>query len=328
MSSIKKVADLAGVAVGTVSRVINNHPAVREETREKVLAAIQNLEYVPNEVARNFKMQKSKMVALLIPTIWHPFFSELTYYIEDELDRNDYKLILCNSKGKPEKELYYYDMLNQNKVAGIIGITYNDIKHRIMKEIPMISIDRHFREEVACVTSDNYTGGRMALSQLILAGAKKPAFLGYNTNNALSIHSEVDLRKQGFIDEARERGVSYTIFEIPDNDDHLDSHLKMLFTSEDLKLLDGVFVNGDLLAAQFIKQARAHQIRVPEDVKVVGYDGIQHNECFHPFLSTIRQPVEEMARTSVQLLIRGIEGEDIQQQTYRLPVEFRKGDTT
>ena len=77
MASIKDVANLAGVAVGTVSRVINNTGAVKPETRKKVKAAIRQLNYIPNEVARNFKMQKSKMVALLLPSIWHPFFSEL-----------------------------------------------------------------------------------------------------------------------------------------------------------------------------------------------------------------------------------------------------------
>ena len=105
MSSVKDVAVLAGVAVGTVSRVINNSGAVKPATREKVNAAIKQLNYIPNEVARNFKMQKSKMVALLLPSIWHPFFSELAYYIEDELDREGFKLMLCNSGGKPEKKL-------------------------------------------------------------------------------------------------------------------------------------------------------------------------------------------------------------------------------
>lgn len=87
MPSIKDVADLAGV---------------KPKTREKVLSAIRQLNYIPNEVARNFKMQKSTMVALLLPSIWHPFFSELAYYIEDELDREGFKLMLCNSGGKPK----------------------------------------------------------------------------------------------------------------------------------------------------------------------------------------------------------------------------------
>lgn len=326
MASIKEVADLAGVAVGTVSRVINNHPAVKQETREKVLAAIQQIQYVPNEVARNFKMQKSMMIAFLLPTIRHPFFSELAYYIEDELDQHDYKLILCNSKWKPEKELYYFDILNQNKVAGIIAITYNDIEHRVSKEIPLVSIDRHFKDEISCVTSDNYDGGRIALQELCKAGAKCVAYIGYLTT---SIHGEVDLRKTGFMDEAKKLGIPQTIYEVPDIDNgQLDSYLDRFFTSEEFKGVDGVFVNGDLLAAQYIKRAGEHGVRVPEDVRVIGYDGIQRDDLFHPFLSTIRQPVEEMARTAVRLLIKKIEGEELHKDLYRLPVEFRKGETT
>ncbi len=144
MTSIKDIAQIAGVAVGTVSRVINNSGPVKLETRRKVEEVIRQMNYVPNEVARNFKMQKSKMVALLLPSIWHPFFSELAYYIEDELDQSGFKLMLCNSGGKPEKELYYLDMLRQNKVAGIVGITYNDIENSVGPEIPMVSIDRRF----------------------------------------------------------------------------------------------------------------------------------------------------------------------------------------
>ena len=189
MPSIKDVAVIAGVGVGTVSRVINNHATVKPETRKKVKAAIKQLNYIPNQVARNFKMQKSTMVALLLPSIWHPFFSELAYYIEDELDREGYKLMLCNSGGRPEKELYYFDMLNQNKVAGIMGITYNDIEDSVSTDIPIISIDRHFAKKITCVTSDNYTGGRIALRELIAAGAKRPAYLAIVS----SVYSEVQL---------------------------------------------------------------------------------------------------------------------------------------
>ncbi len=329
MISVKDVAELAGVAVGTVSRVINNHPSVKPETREKVLAAIKQLNYVPNEVARNFKMQKSTMVALLLPTISHPFFSELTYYIEDELDKQNYKMILCNSKGKPQKELYYYDVLSQNKVAGIIVITYNNVEHEITRNIPVVTIDRHIEHEISCVTSDNYAGGCTALSELVKAGVKRPAFLGYIPNQFIkTANSEVELRKQGFCDQAKAEGVPFACLEIDDNDDLLEKNLEKLIASDDLKNIDGLFINGDLLAARFIQRAAACQINVPLDIKVIGYDGINNFKWFHPFLSTIRQPIEGMARTAVQLLIRGIEGETIPPETHRLPIEFIQGETT
>lgn len=322
MSSIKDVANLAGVAVGTVSRVINNSGAVKPATRRKVEQAIQELNYIPNEIARNFKMRKSKMVALLLPSIWHPFFSELAYYIEDELDREGFKLMLCNSGGKPEKELYYLDMLQQNKVAGIVGITYNDIENYVSNDIPIVSIDRHFNKKITCVTSDNYEGGRLALRELVKAGSRKPAFLGSVT----SVFSETMNRKEGFIQEARAMGVDYVIYEktdpVVDDDAYYGEFLN------EYRDVDGIFAITDMFAAKYIERAGRRGIRVPEDVKVIGYDGIQDHPYFHPILSTIRQPVEEMARTTIRLLFQKIDGETLDREVYRLPVMFRQGETT
>ncbi|WP_127537175.1 LacI family DNA-binding transcriptional regulator [Paenibacillus illinoisensis] len=322
MSSIKDVATLAGVAVGTVSRVINNSGSVKPATRKKVEKAIQELNYIPNEIARNFKMRKSKMVALLLPSIWHPFFSELAYYIEDELDREGFKLMLCNSGGKPEKELYYLDMLQQNKVAGIVGITYNDIENFVSNDIPIVSIDRHFNKKITCVTSDNYEGGRLALRELVKAGAQKPAFMGSVT----SVFSETMNRREGFIHEAKAMGVDYVIYEKPDpvvdDDAYFGEFLK------EHRDVDGIFAITDMFAAKYIERAGKQGIRVPEDVKVIGYDGIQDHTYFHPILSTIRQPVEEMARTTIRLLYKKIDGETLDREVYRLPVIFRKGETT
>nr|WP_285841777.1 LacI family DNA-binding transcriptional regulator [Sutcliffiella horikoshii] len=322
--SLKDVAELAGVGVGTVSRVINSHPNVKVNTREKVNAAIKQLNYIPNEVARNFKMQKSKMVALLLPSIWHPFFSELAYYIEEELDQEGYKLMLCNSGGRPDKELNYLDMLNQNKVAGIIGITYNDIEDKVNTDIPIISIDRHFGKDITCVTSDNYRGGRIAVNELIKAGAESVAYLGITS----SVYSEVELRKKGFIEEANDQQVEYLIYEENDAVFDVDTYFENFFKLNEQHDVSGIFANTDLLAAQYIDKAKQYGIRIPEDVKVIGYDGIQQNKLFHPILSTIRQPVEEMARISVKLLLRKVEGEKLEEKIYRIPVLYRDGETT
>ncbi|WP_019637410.1 LacI family DNA-binding transcriptional regulator [Paenibacillus fonticola] len=322
MSSIKDVAKLAGVAVGTVSRVINNSGAVSPTTRRKVEKAIQELNYIPNEIARNFKMRKSKMVALLLPSIWHPFFSELAYYIEDELDREGFKLMLCNSGGKPEKELYYLEMLQQNKVAGIVGITYNDIEDNVSNDIPIVSIDRHFNKNITCVTSDNYEGGRLALRELVKAGARKPAYLGSVT----SVFSETMNRREGFIDEAKKLGIDYIVYEKPDPVVDDDAYFGEFLRNH--RDVDGIFAITDMFAAKYIERAGREGIRVPDDVKVIGYDGIQDHPYFHPILSTIRQPVEEMARMTIRLLYKKIEGEILDREVYLLPVEFRQGETT
>ena len=322
MPSIKDVAALAGVGVGTVSRVINNVKNVRPQTKEKVQKAIKELNYIPNEIARNFKMNQSKMIALLLPSIWNPFFSQLAYYIEDELDKVGFKLMLCNSGGKPEKELYYFDMLKQNQVAGIVGITYNDIDAAVTGDIPMVSIDRHFKSNITCVTSDNFNGGRMALKELIKAGSKKPAFIG----EIPTVQAETINRKLGFIEEAKTQGIDYVIFEavdqIVDEEAFLDNFIKQH------KDIDGVFAMTDMLAAMYIERAKFYNIKTPEDVKVIGYDGIQDHKYFHPILSTIKQPIKEMAEVSVNLLMKKIAGEPREKDIYHLPATFYQGETT
>lgn len=144
MASIREVAKMANVSIATVSHVINETRYVADDTKARVKEAMRSLKYYPNSVAQSLRSKRSKLVALMIPSVWNPFFSELTYYIEDELDNEQFKLLLCNSGGKPEKEIYYLDMLRQDKVAGILGITYNEIENSVSTEIPMISIDRHF----------------------------------------------------------------------------------------------------------------------------------------------------------------------------------------
>lgn len=321
MSNIKDVAKLAGVGVGTVSRVINN-ANVKDNTREKVFAAIDALNYTPNEVARNLKMNKSQMVALLLPSVWHPFFSKFAYFIEDCLDRNGYKLLLCNSGGKPEKELYYLDMLKKNKVAGIICITYNDTLCDLKYNIPIVSIDRHFTDNVVCVTSDNFNGGKIALDELVKNGCRNVAFIGDKTE----MPSGTNNRKSGFVMEAEKIGVRYNVYEQPAPINDYNVFLKRFL--QKYPDVDGVFAITDLLAAQLIYLLNQNNKNVPADIKVIGYDGIQDSNIFHPYLSSICQPVEQIAQEAVNVLIDLISDKKINSNEIILPVSFRKGETT
>ncbi|CAM4499916.1 MAG: substrate-binding domain-containing protein [Paenibacillus macerans] len=177
--------------------------------------------------------------------------------------------MLCNSGGKPEKELYYLDMLRQNKVAGIVGITYNDIEDNVGPEIPMVSIDCHFNRPITCVTSDNFAGGRLALRELVKAGAQKPVFIGA----VAAMPSEMMNRKAGFAYEARRLGVDYAIFERPDPIADEAAYFDEFFRIH--RETDGVFAINDMFAAKYIDRAVQLGLKVPEDVKVIGYDGIQ-----------------------------------------------------
>lgn len=322
MVGIKDVARHAGVAIGTVSRVINNHSNVNPEIREKVLKSIKELGYVPNEVARSFKLRTTKMVALLIPSIWNPFFSQLAFYVEDELDKRGYKLLLCNSCGGPEKEMYYIEMLMQNKVAGVLGISYNENLQDIKNDIPFVSIDRKFPDGIPCVTADNFEGGAIAARKLIEKGCRNIAYLG--TINP--IESSVRNRKAGFIFAANELGINPIIFEKQEPIEDLNAFLhEFIITYSDV---DGVFAITDLLAAHYIDKISKFEKKIPHDIKVIGFDGIQDTDLFHPILSTICQPTQEMAKIAVDLLIKKINKEQIEDYYVTIPVQYKEGETT
>lgn len=319
--NLKDVAKYAGVSVGTVSNVINNLSTVKPKTREAVQQAIKELGYVPNEIARNFKMQKSTLCALLVPSIHNSFYSELAYYIEDELSLKGYKLIICNSANHPEKELEYLNMLSQNKVAGILGVSYNDTFTQVDDDIPIVGIDSHLTHDSICVTSDNWNGGAIACTKLIEAGVGKPAFFGTVTAD----DSEISRRKFGFEETALKHGLEPVIWEVPD--DRKDDPLLFdeFFSSN--PDVDGVFCITDITAAILIKEAEKMGKKVPADLKVIGFDGIQENDLFHPVLATIRQPVEGMARESVRRLINKIRGHLVEETIFRIPVSYRSGET-
>ena len=321
MATMKDVAKLAGVGVGTVSRVINKNESVKESTRLKVEKAIKELNYTPNEIARTLKISQSKTIALILPTIWHPFFSELAYYTEENVSKRGFKMILCNSSSKKEREIEYLDMLKQNKIDGITTITYNDIDRYVSSNLPIVSIDRHFSEGVAYVTSDNYNGGKLAVNKLIENGCKKIAFMGtHNERN-----TDVDNRRKGFEEESIAKNIEYKIFDEIETEQDLEDKMEK-FLRQNINI-DGIFTINDFFGLRVIKILEKLNKKIPKDIKFIGYDGVKMSYEQDFIMSTIRQPVEQMAKEAVEMLFKMIEG-DYTSKKVKLPVYYIKGDTT
>lgn len=160
-----------------LEKVINNIE-VKPKTKQAVELAIKELNYQPNVYARGLKVSRTNTVSLILPTLWHPFFGELAYNIEKNLRQHQYKMILCNSEGDYLTELSYLTMAKQNQVDGIIAITYSDIEHYVSSNLPLISIDRFFNDEVPYVSSDNFLGGQLAAKHLDEAGCQTLCFIG------------------------------------------------------------------------------------------------------------------------------------------------------
>lgn len=320
---MKDVAKKAGVGLGSVSRVLNTPDKVSEKMRKKVEAAIRELGYTPNEIARNLKMRNSRNVALLLPSIWHSFFSGFAYYVETYLDEAGYKLMLCNSDGHPEKELYYLNMLKQRKVSGIISISYSSIEEHMKSSLPIISFDRHYKNDVSCITSDNYGGGQLAAKELIDTGCKTLAYIGTYNNK---IDTEVKYRKIGFKDYAEKKDVECILYL---EEDPIKDYQRFLqnFIDRYKGIVDGVFVENDNLAMKLIVVAQQNGLKIPEDLSVIGFDGIE-DEFFRPKLSTIVQPLDLLAKAAVSKLIPIIEKKDKKIERIVVPVTLRKGETT
>ena len=273
MSSIKDVAFKAGVGIATVSRVINQSGYVKQETKERIEKVIKELGFKPNEIARSMTQQKNHIVAFILPNTKHLFFGELLYEVESALYEKNYKLMVCNSSERIEKEFAYIEMLKTNRVDSMILLTNNDIAHLLDKKYRIISFDRIF-EGIPYVASDNYEGGRLAALHLIERGAKKFMFIGDDQQGSDNIvKTEVSKRRLAFIETLKQKGFHHVIeieYPLGNYIDIPDEVQQQVLLHKDV---DGIFCISDAVAARVIKTLELAGKHVPRDVKVMGYDG-------------------------------------------------------
>ena len=322
MATMKDVAQRAGVGVGTVSRVINHVPGVKESTLIKVNQAIKELNYIPDEYARGLKTKSSRTIALILPSVWYPFFSEFAYYVEKRLDKEDYKLLLCNSNDNPTEEAKYIKMLKQNKIDAIIAITYSDIEQYIYSNIPFVSLDRYFDKKVSYVTSDNYEGGKLAARKLLEHGARSLAYVGSHSKYP----NGTMLRRDGFRDYLENIGIDYKeIFLQEPVNDFTPYILEMLKVHPKI---DGIFCHTDLLLLKLRKILNQYGYRVPEDIQLIGFDGMNLSSDLPLGISTIAQPVEQLANGAVDLVLRKIADPSLKNEAKMYPVRYFDGNTT
>jgi len=319
--TMKDVAREAGVALGTVSKVFNNIP-VGEDYRKRVEEAARRLGYQVNNYARGLKTNRTCSVALILPNITAPFFSALAQGVYESLAAREYKMFLSLTSSNPEAEQRCIKMVQQNKVDGIIGLTYNP-NLEVDPQLPYVSIDRHFGPNVPCVSSDNFGGGRMAAEKLLELGCTRPLFLRVGSR----VPGESDKRGDGFESACRQRGVPYGSLRLND-EDGLEPFRSFLSTHMDQGQLafDGIFCATDALAVHIRGMLTELGLRVPEDVQLIGFDGIRRFATGGLYCSTIVQPVARLAETSADLLLR--EDRSNLPSLVCLPVAYAAGGTT
>lgn len=318
--TIKDVAKYAGVGIGTVSRVINNEKAVGEKTRSKVLGAMQELNYSPNKMASQLRKNKTKIIALLVPIINHPFFAKLAYYIEDEADKFGYTVLLVSSQQRVEKEREIISRIKRREVDGAVFVTHFAHDEEEFKDCPIVSIDRTFGENVPYVTSNNYEATKKAVEFLLEKGAKKVGYLGSKP----LVESEVSFREKAYIDVMTEKGLPVRL--LNEVILHGDEGTLVNDFMEKYNDVDAVFVSGYSLSQILYNRAKDRGKEIPKDLQIVSYDGIFSQWSTAP-LTSVEQPIEEMARSIVGLLVKKIRGEKAPLRTV-LETRFIEGLTT
>ena len=300
MATIVDVARLAGVTPTTVSRVINNRGYISEKTKKRVQEAMDELGYQPNEIARSLTKQKSNTIGVIVPHISHPYFAKLISNLENEAAKKDYKIILCNSKEKAEKEKQYLDMCKSNRDAGIIICSGNVESNKINTGgIPVVLLEKNFEEGKLGIQCDNYQGGKLATEHLIECGCKKILHL----SGVIDEEMPADNREKAFIDVCSKNEIEYFIkkYDI-DTYNQMNYYDYIKAALNEIEGVDGIFASSDLIAAQVIQVCNEIKIRIPEDIKLVGFDDVDISQLTTPRITTVHQPIKEMARLSIGLI--------------------------
>lgn len=302
--TIKDVASKAGVSVTTVSHVINKTRFVSEELVERVLLAMEELKYQPNTLARSLRMGETKTIGLIIPDNSNPFFADVSRTVEDIGFERGYSVFLCNSDGLLEKEAAYISMLITKQVDGVVYIPASGSQSHLLsltsRGIPVVVVDRDIPDlEADVVLIDNEQGGYEATRYLLGLGHKKIACITGPPQLAPSA-----ARVKGYQRALQECCLPVrSEYILPGDFRARGGEMAMHGL---LKLPDkptAVFSCNDLMAIGALRILRKHNIKVPQQISIIGFDDIDMASEIVPALTTVAQPAVDLATCAADLLI-------------------------
>ncbi|MDW7675683.1 MAG: LacI family DNA-binding transcriptional regulator [Bacillota bacterium] len=302
--TIKDVAKRAGVNASTVSRALSGKVVVNKETKEKILAAVKELNYQPNAFAKGLKEGKSNTVGLIVPNIRDLVFPAAIRGISDVLEQHGYTLILCNTDESIETEMMHVENLRNRLVDGLIFSTARkESKHLLeLKEngFPVVLLLRHLEDEIDAVIIDNFKGGYDATSFLIQQGHRNIAIVNGNMN--LSLYQE---RFEGYKAALKDAGLKVNKDLVIDDIKSWECSyqaVSTLMTSGNMP--DAIFATSDPKALGVIRALKDKGFSVPADISVIGFDNIDMAEVIDPPLTTVAQPFYDAGLLAAKRLIK------------------------
>lgn len=303
MSSIKDVAKAAGVSTATVSRVLGNKPHVTNALRQRVLEAVEELNYRPNLVARSLRSQKSSTIGLIVSDIRNPFFTSISRAVEDTAHDSGYSVFLCNTDEDPEKEEIYLKLMHDENVAGVI---FSPTRHTaaifntLNLAFPTVVIDRTVNGTDVDVVIINNEDAAFRLTNHLIAQKYR---------HIVGVFGEMSTtgqqRRQGMEAALAEHGlvaakIAYTQARTEAGQQVVGALL------DDTPSVDAILTSNSLLTAGALKAIRQRGLRIPDDVALVGFDETTWSEMVEPPITLIAQPTYEIGHTATELLIQRI----------------------
>jgi LacI family transcriptional regulator len=306
-ASVKDVARRAQVSVGTVSNVLNRPDRVTAETRDRVLKAIAELEFVRNEPARQLKAGASRTIAYVVIDAGNPFFTDVASGIQDIAEQADLALYICDAREDAQREARYLDLLGEQRVHGVLLTPVSSdsahLQRLAQRGIPLVLVDRSGDTSQFCsVSVDDELGGDLAVTHLLERGHERIAYVG-GPSSIPQVRDRLHGARRAL--ERSGRAVApITVLET--------AALNLAEGREAAARLVGVpadrrptaaFCANDLLALGLLQEATHHGLRVPGDLAIVGYDDIIYAEAATVPLTSVRQPRQLLGRTAAELLL-------------------------
>lgn len=318
--NIKDIARICGVGVSTVSRAINNHPDINPETKNMVMQAVREHNYIPNNSARNLKRTDSRAIAVLIKGISNPFFSKMIRIFEEEIQRKKYSFIMQRVDACEDEVDVALELIKEKKPRGIVflGGFFSHSKEKLEQlTVPFVLSTIGMTDSLedsssySWVSVDDFAESYKMTDYLCKIGHKKIMILAATRDD----ESIGKLRLEGYKKALEDNGVEFEeelcIFSEVRKDCYtMDYGYRSMnrILKEGIIDFTAVYAISDSIAIGACKALFEHEKRIPEDYSVAGFDGLDIAHYYNPSLTTIRQPVEEMAETTIKILFDVIRG--------------------
>lgn len=330
VTSIKEIAQLAGVGISTVSRVINNKSDVNPETKEKVLAVIKKYHFEPNANARNLKQINSKTVCIVVKGTFNLFFSRIIEIMQNRIEENELTPLVRYIDETDDEILVAKRLINEKKAIGIIflgGGTVNGEEINENPNIPFVfattSAENVDFNNISSVCVNDMLAAKNAVDYLFDHGHEKIAVIGGKRQK----NDLVSLRYQGVLQSFKEHGTLFDESLYAESKFSLVDSYTVMSNFIEEKKFTAIFAMSDIMAIGAAKAIFDAGLRVPDDISIIGFDGIDMAYFYNPSLATIRQPSDEIATKSVELLIASIKKKKVADRHITLDFSIMAGNS-